>query len=235
MTTTSTGWNTGSIKTSARPVRDDDPILTPDLLLQAYRVGVFPMSEGRHDPDVFWVDPRMRGVIPLDGFRISRSLARTMRRGHFTVTADAAFDDTVKGCADRSETWINDTIFDLYRALFRRGMAHSVEVWESGALVGGVYGVSIGGAFFGESMFSRATDASKTALAFLVDRLRRGGFVLFDTQFITPHLASLGAIEISRADYRKQLAAALLIDASFSAPGALPPAQDVIQRSTQTS
>ncbi len=216
-------------------MRDDEPILTPDLLLQAYTVGVFPMSEGRHDPDVFWVDPKRRGVIPLNGFRISRSLARTMRRGRYMVTVDAAFDDTVQGCADRDETWINDTIFGLYRALFLRGAAHSVEVWEDTNLVGGVYGVTIGSAFFGESMFSRTTDASKVALAYLVDRLRLGGFTLFDTQFITPHLASLGAIEISRADYRKQLAAANRTDASFAAPGPVPPAQDVIQRNTQTS
>lgn len=216
-------------------MRDDEPILTPDLLLQAYRVGVFPMSEGRHDPDVFWVDPKRRGVIPLDGFRISRSLARTLRRGHFTVTIDAAFDETVQGCADRDETWINETIFDLYRALFMRGMAHSVEVWEGNRLVGGVYGVTIGGAFFGESMFSKATDASKVALAYLVDRLRSGGFVLFDTQFITPHLSSLGAVEISRADYRKQLAEAIEIAVSFTAPGPIPSAQEVIQRNTQTS
>ena len=214
-------------------MRDDEPILTPDLLLQAYRVGVFPMSEGRNDPEVFWVDPRMRGIFPLDSFRISRSLARTIRRGHLTVTIDSAFDDVVRGCADRDETWINDTIFDLYRALFRRGDAHSVEVWQDGALVGGVYGVVIGAAFFGESMFSRATDASKLALAYLVDILRTGGFTLFDTQFITPHLASLGALEIPRADYRKQLALATAVPARFAGP--VPSAQDVIQRSAQTS
>jgi len=212
-----------------------EPRLTPDLLLQAYRAGVFPMSEGRDDPEVFWVDPRMRGIFPLDGFRISRRLARTMRRGLFDVTVDTAFDDVVRGCADRDETWINDTIFDLYRALFRRGDAHSIEVWQDGALVGGVYGVTVGAAFFGESMFSRATDASKVALAYLVDRLRAGGFTLFDTQFITPHLASLGAVEIPRDRYRKLLHAAVQTPASFTAPGALPPAQDVIQRNTQTS
>lgn len=214
-------------------MRDDEPILTPDLLLQAYRVGVFPMSEGRNDPEVFWVDPRMRGVIPLDGFRISRSLARSMRRGHFTVTVDTAFDDVVRGCADRDETWINATIFDLYRALFRRGHAHSIEVWQDGTLVGGVYGVAIGAAFFGESMFSRATDASKLALAYLVDILRRGGFQLFDTQFITPHLASLGAVEIPRDAYRKRLARAIAAPAVFSGP--VPTAQEVIQRNAQTS
>lgn len=214
-------------------MRDEEPILTPDLLLQAYRVGVFPMSEGRDDPEVFWVDPRMRGVIPLDGFRISRSLARTMRRGHFTVTIDTAFEEVVQGCADREETWINDTIFALYRALFQRGDAHSVEVWQDGALVGGVYGVTVGAAFFGESMFSRATDASKVALAYLVDILRRGGFTLFDTQFITPHLASLGAVEIPRDAYRQRLAKAIAVPAIFTGP--VPTVQGVIQRNAQTS
>ncbi len=216
-------------------MRDDEPTLTADLLLQAYRVGVFPMSEGRDDPDVFWVDPRRRGVFPLDGFRISRSLARTMRRGHLRASVNAAFAETLAGCADREETWINDTIFDLYLTLFHRKHAHSVEIWEGSRLVGGVYGVTIGAAFFGESMFSRSKDASKMALAYLVDRLRRGGFTLFDTQFITPHLASLGAIEISRGAYRQQLADAIEGQASFIAPGVLPSVQEVIQRNAQTS
>lgn len=216
-------------------VRDEEPILTPALLLQAYAIGVFPMSEGRDDPDVFWVDPTQRGVFPLDGFRISRSLAKTMRRGHFTVTVDTAFEETVHGCADRDETWINQTIFDLYRALFEQGHAHSVEVWKDSVLVGGVYGVTIGAGFFGESMFSRTTDASKTALAYLVDRLRLGGFTLFDTQFITPHLASLGAVEIERQDYRNRLKVATQTMASFDAPGPVPSAQDVLQRNGHTS
>jgi leucyl/phenylalanyl-tRNA--protein transferase len=216
-------------------VKDSDTSLTPELLLQAYQVGVFPMSEGRDDPEVFWVDPRMRGVFPLDGFRISRSLARTMRRGHFHVTVDTAFVDVVEGCADRDETWINDTIFDLYGTLFARGFAHSVEVWQGKRLVGGVYGVTIGAAFFGESMFSRASDASKVALAYLIDRLQLGGFQLFDTQFITPHLESLGAVEIPRKTYQSLLLAATSSDASFTAPGAIPTAQDVVQRNAQTS
>ena len=216
-------------------MKDSGPNLTADLLLQAYQMGVFPMSEGRDDPEVFWVDPRMRGVMPLDGFRISRSLARTLRRGKFTVTYDAAFSDVVRGCADRDETWINDTILALYCTLHDRGTAHSIEVWEGDKLVGGVYGVTIGAAFFGESMFSRATDASKVALAYLVDRLRLGGYQLFDTQFITPHLASLGAVEIPRDHYHAKLAEALAKQASFTAPGQLPPAQDVIQRNAQTS
>ncbi|MBE0414614.1 leucyl/phenylalanyl-tRNA--protein transferase [Yoonia sp.] len=214
-------------------MRHEPPPLTPDLLLQAYGVGVFPMSEGRTNPEVFWVDPRMRGVFPLAQFRISRSLARTLRRGHFMVTVDRAFDNVVHGCADRDETWINTTIFGLYQALFTRGDAHSVEVWENGKLVGGVFGVVIGAAFFGESMFSRQTDASKVALAYLVDILRRGQFQLFDTQFITPHLASLGAIEIPRETYRKHLAQATSAQGYFTTQ--VPSAQDVIQRKAQTS
>ena len=193
------------------------------------------MSEGRDDPEVFWVDPRMRGILPLDGFRISRSLARTLRRGRFTVTYDTAFEDVVRGCADRDETWINDTIFELYCALHERGFAHAIEVWEGGQLVGGVYGVTIGAAFFGESMFSRATDASKVALAYLVDRLRLGGYQLFDTQFITSHLASLGAIEVPRDHYQAMLADALSKEASFLKPGQIPDVQDVLQRNAQTS
>lgn len=216
-------------------MKDNAPTLTADLLLQAYQVGVFPMSEGRDDPEVFWVDPRMRGVFPLDGFRISRSLARRMRQSAYTVTFDAAFADVVRGCADRDETWINATIFDLYCALHATGFAHSIEVWDQERLVGGVYGVTIGAAFFGESMFSRATDASKIALAYLVDRLRLSGFQLFDTQFITPHLASLGAVEIPREHYHALLAPALSHNVSFDAKSPVPTAQDVIQRNAQTS
>ncbi|MFA8444257.1 leucyl/phenylalanyl-tRNA--protein transferase [Yoonia sp.] len=216
-------------------MKDGAPILTADLLLQAYQVGVFPMSEGRDDPEVFWVDPRMRGIMPLDAFHISRSLARSMRRGRYSVTYNTAFSAVVQGCADRDETWINSTIFDLYSALHDRGYAHSIEVWDDDRLVGGVYGVAIGGAFFGESMFSRITDASKIALAYLVDRLRLGGYQLFDTQFITPHLASLGAVEVPRDHYRAMLVEALTKEASFDSPGPIPPAQDVIQRNAQTS
>ncbi|MEL6838031.1 MAG: leucyl/phenylalanyl-tRNA--protein transferase [Pseudomonadota bacterium] len=216
-------------------MKDIDATLTPELLLQAYQVGIFPMSEGRDDPDVFWVDPKLRGIFPLGGFRISRSLAKTMRRGHFTVTADAAFQEVMRGCADRDETWINETIFGLYGALFSHDHAHSIEVWEDGKLVGGVYGVTIGAAFFGESMFSKSRDASKVALAFLVDRLRIGGFSLFDTQFLTQHLASLGAIEIPRAMFQKKLAEALTTNADFAAQGPIPNAQDVIQRNAQIS
>lgn len=213
----------------------DETILTPSLLLQAYQVGLFPMSEGRDDPEIFWVDPTMRGIFPLDGFRISRSLARHMRKEPFRITFDTAFAEVMRGCAERPETWINDTIFDLYTRLFETGFAHSVEVWERDTLVGGVYGVSIGAAFFGESMFSRRTDASKIALAYLVDRLPQSGFTLFDTQFITQHLASLGAIEIPRSEYQRLLDAALEGSARFDATGRAPAAQDVLQRNAQTS
>lgn len=197
-------------------------------------MGIFPMAEHRDDPEVFWVDPKRRGIIPLDGFRISRSLARRIRREEFDITIDKDFAGVVDGCADRVETWISAEIRDLYLALHSLGHAHSLEVREDGELVGGVYGVALGGAFFGESMFSRRTDASKVALAYLVHRLVSGGFTLFDTQFLTAHLASLGAVEISRGAYRALLAEALQRDADFSAPS-MPSAQDVIQRSTHTS
>jgi leucyl/phenylalanyl-tRNA--protein transferase len=210
------------------------PTLTPELLLHGYSVGIFPMSESRDDPEIFWVDPRKRGIMPLDGFHISRSLRRAIRRSEWTVTTDRDFAGVLNGCADRDDTWINTEIHALYTALHARGQAHSLEVWEDDALVGGVYGVVLGAAFFGESMFSRRTNASKIALACLVDLLRQGGFTLFDTQFITSHLASLGGIEITRAEYHAQLAHAKQRRASFSdAPVASP--QDVIQRMTQMS
>lgn len=193
--------------------------ITPELLLHAYAMGIFPMADGRDDPTIHWVDPRRRGIFPLEGFHISRSLARRMRRGGYEVRADTAFAEVVTACAAREETWINGPIFDLYAALHRQGHAHSLEIWREGALVGGVYGVVLGAAFFGESMFSRETDASKLALAHLVARLRAGGFLLFDTQFLTEHLASLGAVEISRADYHARLAKALAQPADFGPPG----------------
>lgn len=197
--------------------------LTPERILAAYADGIFPMAEGREAEEIFWVDPRWRGVIPLERFHISRSLARRIRRGGYEVTADRAFTEVVKGCADRETTWINDDIAALYEALFALGAAHSIEVWQEGALIGGTYGVALGGAWFGESMFSRATDASKLALAHLVARLRGDGFTLFDTQFITSHLASLGAEEISRAEYRRRLARALPVPARFKGTEGMPP------------
>lgn len=208
--------------------------ITPELLLHGYSVGIFPMSEHRDDTDIFWVDPRRRGIMPLDGFHISRSLRRAMRRSNWTITTDRDFDGVVDGCADRDDTWINAEIRALYRALHDRGNAHSLEVWEGAHLVGGVYGVVLGAAFFGESMFSRRTNASKIALACLVDRLRQGGFTLFDTQFITDHLASLGGVEISRAEYLARLSRAKARNASFSSPKDASP-HEVMQRMTQMS
>ncbi|MDF9302946.1 leucyl/phenylalanyl-tRNA--protein transferase [Tritonibacter mobilis] len=208
--------------------------LSADLLLHAYANGVFPMAESRDDPEVFWVDPKRRGILPLDGFRISRSLAKRLRRDDYSISVNRDFAGVVQGCADREETWINGEISDRYQELHHDGFAHSLEVWMDDALVGGVYGVSLGGAFFGESMFSRRRDASKIALAYLVDRLNAGGYILCDTQFITPHLASLGGREISRAAYRRRLAEALDQPGDFISP-ALPSPQVLLQRRTQTS
>jgi leucyl/phenylalanyl-tRNA--protein transferase len=193
--------------------------VTSELLLHAYASGVFPMSEHRDDPEIFWVDPRRRGVLPLQGFHVSRSLAKRLRRDDYQVTLNRDFGGVLDGCADRAETWINGEIRDLYTQLYAQGHAHSLEVWMEDTLVGGGYGVTLGRAYCGESMFSYRTDASKIALAWLVDLLRRTGFTLFDTQFITPHLASLGGQEIPRAAYRQQLAEALERDADIlSAP-----------------
>ena len=192
---------------------------TPDDLLNCYRRGIFPMADSRDDPSIFFVDPEERGIIPLDGLHVSMSLRKVIRRSEFNVTYDTAFRDVMIACAeetkDRPDTWINDGIKYLYGALFDRGNAHSVEVWKDGQLVGGLYGVSIGGAFFGESMFSRAANASKIALYYLVERLNAGGFVLLDTQFLTDHLARMGAEEIPRVEYQKRLARALKVEANF--------------------
>jgi len=208
--------------------------LTPDLLLHAYSVGVFPMAESRDDPEVFWVDPKRRGVFPIGGFRLSRSLAKTIRKGDYDVRVNHDFAAVVDGCADREETWINPEIRDRYIDLHEQGNAHSVEIYHDGDLSGGVYGVSLAGAFFGESMFSRRRDASKIALAYLLDRLEISGFTLCDTQFLTAHLASLGAVEISRASYRRQLASALEVEADFTT-AAVPSPQALVQRMTQIS
>ncbi|WP_170473432.1 leucyl/phenylalanyl-tRNA--protein transferase [Ruegeria arenilitoris] len=208
--------------------------LSPELLLHGYSIGIFPMAEHRDDPELFWVDPKFRGVFPLDGFHISRSLARRIRKCGYTITINQNFDGVVDGCADRSDTWINPELRRLYRSLHHSGHAHSLEVWEDEELVGGVFGVALGAAFFGESMFSLRKDASKIALAYMVDRLRRTGFTLFDAQFLTAHLASLGAIEISRAVYQSELKQALDLSADFTAQLSQTP-QGVIQRITQTS
>ena len=195
--------------------------LDPDLLLRAYSIGVFPMAESRDAPDVFWVEPKKRGILPLNGFHLSRSLAKTLRQERFVLTADRAFTAVMEACAEptpgRTETWINDSILDGYTALHRGGFAHSLECWQNGRLVGGLYGVKLGGAFFGESMFTRVRDASKVALAHLVARLRVGGFRLLDTQFLTEHLAQFGAREIGRDAYRAQLSSALSCSADFGA------------------
>jgi leucyl/phenylalanyl-tRNA--protein transferase len=187
--------------------------LSPDLVLRAYAIGFFPMANDHADPVVHWVEPKRRGILPLDRFHLSRRLARTLRNGSFTTTADVAFDAVIRACAeptpDRPKTWLNRELIELYGELHRLGHAHSVETWIGDRLVGGLYGVRLGSAFFGESMFSRVSDASKVALADLVWRLRRGGFTLLDTQFQTEHLASLGAIEIPRERYRQLLAAAV--------------------------
>jgi leucyl/phenylalanyl-tRNA--protein transferase len=189
------------------------PRLTPEILLRAYAEGLFPMAERRGDPTLYWVSPEKRGIIPLDGFHVPRRLARTVRSGAFTVTADKAFRAVMEACAapgpGREESWINDEILRLYTALHISGHAHSIECWQEDRLVGGLYGVRLGAAFFGESMFSRARDASKVALVALVEGLKRGGFVLLDTQFITAHLARFGAIEIPRQQYLRRLHDAL--------------------------
>ena len=194
--------------------------LDPRLLLRGYAVGIFPMADSRNADELFWVEPQRRAIIPLDGFHMSRSLARRLRSGTFTVSRDRAFAEVIRGCADREETWINGDIERATLALHASGHAHSVECWDAkGSLVGGIYGVKLGRAFFGESMFSRATDASKVALAWLVARLKVGGFTLLDCQFMTDHLASLGAVSISRDTYVALLSAALATGTTGSGTG----------------
>ncbi|SFN49200.1 leucyl/phenylalanyl-tRNA--protein transferase [Roseovarius lutimaris] len=212
-----------------------DFALSPAILLRAYATGVFPMSEHRDDPEVFWVDPHHRGVLPLDGFHISRSLARVMRRGGYRATLDHDFEGVLRACADRPDTWINAPIHRAYMALHHLGKAHSLEIWQEDELTGGVYGVTLGGAFFGESMFSRRTDTSKLALAHLTDHLRRCGFTLFDTQFITPHLARLGAREIPRKTYHALLQKALERDVKITDVPLETDPRQILQRNTQMS
>jgi leucyl/phenylalanyl-tRNA---protein transferase len=185
------------------------PEITPDLVLQAYSIGLFPMAENADQDHLFWVDPEARGIFPLDELIVSKSLAKMVRSDRYDIRIDSDFDAVIEGCAapaeERGQTWINRPIRRLYRALFDRGDVHTVEAWREGMLVGGLYGVSLGAAFFGESMFHRSRDASKVALVHLVARLRRGGFRLLDTQFVTPHLESLGAVEVPRARYKALL------------------------------
>ena len=195
------------------------PDLTPDMLLRAYRIGVFPMAENQDDPELVWVDPPMRGIIPMSKFHVPRRLRRTVRKDTFEVTFDRDFAKVIKGCAEalegRPRTWINSRIVDLYTSLHFKGHGHSVECWQDGDLVGGLYGISLNGVFFGESMFSRATDASKVALVHLAAKLSVGGYAFIDTQFITKHLSRFGAIEVPRNEYRGLLAAALKFDSEF--------------------
>jgi leucyl/phenylalanyl-tRNA--protein transferase len=191
-----------------------------ELLLRAYASGVFPMAESADDPEVFWVRPETRGIIPLDGFHLPKSLHKVIRQGRFTLTVDTDFNGVIDGCAEakagRQSTWINKPIRQAYGALFDLGNCHTVEAWREGKLVGGLYGVTLGRAFFGESMFSRETDASKVCLAHLVERLRERSFVLLDTQFTTEHLTRFGAIDVPRAKYERMLADAVDGDAQFN-------------------
>jgi leucyl/phenylalanyl-tRNA---protein transferase len=199
-------------------------VITPELLIAAYRQGAFPMGRGRDDPDLVWLSPLRRGVLPLDRLHVGRSLRKVLRKAPFAVTVDRDFAGVVDACAapapDREDTWITPQIADLYVQLHARGFAHSVECWIDGGLAGGLYGVSIGAAFFGESMFSRHTEASKVALVHLVARLRAGGFALLDTQFTTEHLRGMGAVEIARPAYLKALNLAIDQPASFTPPDA---------------
>ncbi len=213
--------------------------LTPETVLRAYMRGVFPMAESRHDPALYWIDPEMRGIIPLDGFHVPRRLARTVRNRTDALHVDRDFRAVVEACAEpgrgRRNTWINDEIVALYTELHAMGFAHSVECWNAGRLVGGLYGISIRGAFFGESMFSRERDASKVALVHLVARLRSGGYRLLDVQFVTAHLERFGAVEIPRADYRSLLAGALCAEGDFYSLSDPPDPAAVLQSITQTS
>jgi leucyl/phenylalanyl-tRNA--protein transferase len=195
--------------------------ITPEVLLKAYACGIFPMAESAEDPALYWIEPENRGVIPLDRFHVPARLARTVRADQFTVVVDRNFDAVISGCAapmpGRARTWINTRIRTLYRKLYERGDCHTVEVYEDGALVGGLYGVSLGRAFFGESMFHRTRDASKVALVHLVARLKAGDYRLLDTQFVTDHLKIFGAVEVPRHEYHKLLDAALVGEGDFSA------------------
>jgi leucyl/phenylalanyl-tRNA--protein transferase len=205
--------------------------ITPEVLLKAYACGIFPMAESAEDPALYWIEPERRGILPLDRFHVPARLARTVRGDRFRVICDTDFDAVIDGCAEpkpgRGRTWINDRIRRLYRALFDHGYCHTIEVYDQNVLVGGLYGVSLAGAFFGESMFHRARDTSKIALVHLVARLRAGGFTLLDTQFVTDHLETFGAVELSRRQYHRLLEQALAVEARFDR---LPPEQPICGR-----
>lgn len=192
--------------------------LSTNNVLNAYANGIFPMAESKESDKIGWYAPAYRGVFPLDKFHISHSLKRSLCRDDYIISLNTAFENVLSACADRPQTWINAQLKEIYITLHAQGMCHSLEIWRKNQLIGGIFGVTLAGAFFGESMFSKAKDASKIALCWTVDRLNRAGFTVFDTQFITPHLASLGAIEIPRKDYEMQLKTALSIRANFIAP-----------------
>jgi leucyl/phenylalanyl-tRNA--protein transferase len=214
-------------------------VLTPLLLLDAYASGIFPMAETRHDPDLHWIDPDLRGVIPLDCFHIPRRLRKTLRGAPYEIRCDDDFIGTIRACAEprgaRTETWINNEIEQLYAALFKMGFAHSVECWANEELVGGLYGVSMNGVFFGESMFTRARDASKIALCHLAARLCKSGYVLLDSQFLTDHLKQFGTMEIDRTEYKNRLADGLRVNANFQPGLSALELSAFIQSTTQTS
>ncbi len=217
--------------------------ISPELLLAAYAEGIFPMAEDSNDPTLYWVDPDLRGILPLNSFHVPRRLAKTIRQGVFEIKIDHNFQGTMRACAEsnkiRPSTWISERIIDLYTNLHELGYAHSIECWREGELAGGLYGVSLGGVFFGESMFSRIADASKVALVYLVARLINGGYMLLDTQFVTDHLIQFGAIEIARSEYKALLEEAVYSDAASSAAfmsmskDALP--SEILQSINQTS
>lgn len=213
--------------------------LTPELLLDAYAHGIFPMAESAKAPDLFWVDPDERGILPLENFHISKSLRKKIKRNEFEIRIDHDFLGVIQNCAaarrDSDDTWINAEIIALYHTLFKRGFCHTVEIWQNNHLVGGLYGIALGGAFFGESMFHKVTDASKIALSHLVERLQYGGYTLLDTQFVTDHLRSLGAIEIPRALYHQKLRHALRIDGDFYRLAGGGTSDDCLQSTSQTS
>lgn len=209
--------------------------LTPELVLRAYGAGVFPMADHAEATEIYWVDPRKRGILPLNGFHLSRSLRKRLLQADYRVRVDTAFDAIVDACADRPETWINSTIRQLFIDLNRMGHAHSIEVWQGPDLIGGLYGLRLGAAFFGESMFSRKSDGSKIALAWLVARLRAGDFGLLDTQFTTPHLESLGARAVPRAHYHELLDRALARRGNFYSLAADVPPERVVQLITHKS
>ena len=209
--------------------------LTPDILLSAYRAGIFPMAESATHKNIFWVDPKYRGILPLNKLHVSRSLSRAIMKLDYQISVNTSFEMVIKMCAERPETWINREIIINYCLLYQRGHAHCLEVWNNEKLIGGIYGVSIGAVFFGESMFSKKSNASKIALAYLVNRLQETGFKLFDTQFLTPHLASLGAIEIPKTKYKVLLFKAVEEVANFRASSYSPDVSAIAQRRAQTS